>query len=420
MGAKAGRGRWIGPLAAGFIGLFVGFSFLAPWSQITLLWRYQLWKSLNPDSNLNDVKRNVPNFHFRVHAEVEFDGEPITFDEIVACRGFSIGPKRNPYRGYTLSADGLGRRLADGGALFMRMPRVCSYANRQVRKLKEGDGSGKRLEEVQVPHNHLPYFFWIDDADSPTVAEGYVSEVYFEQPYARMRIKYLEVGPFSWGVPDGRRLLDDSVDSQHPLSIFTLRKQPRFRDDPRLDIDWAGYVVFPIREKEWQRSPTFAKALHGYKPEDGLYSVPAAVRDTGLPELIREEYAAGLSSITAAKRSQMLARSGFGLARYNGKASAGDDAEGSGDGLLLDHIDEEFHLALRRVEEVVPMDCVGGHCEVLEGRRGYYRFQLGQTDTRNPMNTVVFKGAEIKVTSEADLLYDPATRMLWLVSKEAI
>ena len=418
MSGKAGRGRWAGPVAIGFVGLFVGFFVLAPWSQFTLFWDYQLLHSWNPNSNLNDVERNVPSFHFRVYAEVEFDGEPIIFDEVVTCRGFSTGPERNPYRGYILSAEGLGRRLADGGALFMRMPRVCRYVNSYVRKFREGDRGGKRLEEVRVPQNHLPYFFWTDDVDSPTAAEGYVSEIYFKQPYARLRIKDLEIGPFSWDVPTGRQLLDDSVDSRRPLSIFTLRKQPRFRGDHRLEIDWTGYAVFPIREKEWQRSPAFAAALRGLEPDNGLYSVPAAVRDAGLPELVREEYAAGLSSRTAAKRHQLLVRSGIGLARYDVKASGG--AEGAGHGLLLDQVDEAFHLALRRVEEAVPMDCIRGRCEVLEGRQGYYRLQLRLADSQGQVNTIVFKGTEIRANSQAELLYDPATRTLWLVSKVAI
>ena len=197
-----------------------------------------------------------PTFYFRVYADVAFDGEPVVFDEILACRGFGfqiLGEA--PNRGYKLSASGLGRRLSDGGGLFMSAPSPCGFVNRYINQYRKGHERGRPLEKIEAPDNYLPYFFWADNAESPTVMEGYIWEIYYDQPYARLKVNEVKTGPFSDRVPKGRTLLDDEVVDQNPLNIFTLRKQTRFRGDPRL-VDWRGHALFPIREDEWRTSPT--------------------------------------------------------------------------------------------------------------------------------------------------------------------
>ena len=399
------RKFWIWSAAAGICGVFV-LLLSGGWSVLT--------------GGVDAEDGGGPTFYFRVYAEVEFDGEPVVFDEILACRGFTFQRAgAPPNRGYKLSAQGLGRRLQDGGGLFMSAPWPCGYVNRYLSKLKRGDKGGKPLEEIRAPENHLPYFFWADNADEPTVMEGYVSEIYFEQPYARLKVKGVSIGPFGWEVPSGRRLVDDYVDDQDPLNIFTLRQHPRFRGDSRL-VNWFGRGLFPIHEEEWRTSPTLVAALDGIRPQDGLYSVPAAIREAGYPEIEWPASSAGFSSKTSANRHQALIRPGNGLPRYGGEISLGTGAENPGHDMFVTTIRSDVFFALRRVEEVVPMDCVGNRCEVLEGRRGYYRFQLRRSGVPDPVDTIVYQGVEIGVEYGAGLFYDPKTRVLWLVADETI
>ena len=360
-----------------------------------------------------------PTFYFRVYADVAFDGEPVVFDEILACRGFGfqiLGEA--PNRGYKLSASGLGRRLSDGGGLFMSAPSPCGFVNRYINQYRRGHERGRPLEEIEAPDNYLPYFFWADDADSPTVMEGYISEIYYDQPYARLKVNEVRIGPFTDRVPKGRTLLDDEVADQDPLNIFTLREQTRFRGDARL-VGWRGHALFPIREEEWQTSPTLVAALDDIQPEDGLYNVPMAIQRSGLPEITRDGYLTGLSSKIAANRHQMLIASGGGLPRYGGDLSVGTGAEVPGHGLFVTAIHPDLFFALRRVEEIIPMDCVEKRCMVLEDRRGYYRFRLTRGGP-DPIDTIVYQGIEIGVWFGSGLIYDPKTKTLWLVGWESI
>ena len=161
-------------------------------------------------------------------------------------------------------------------------------------------------------------------------------------------------------------------------------------------------------------------ALDDIKPEDGIYNVSATIREAGFSEIEWPASWAGLSSLIAANRHQMLIRPGTGLPRYGGEVSIGTGAEDPGHGLLVTTIDKKLFFALRRVEEVVPMDCVGNRCEVLEDRRGYYRFQDRRSGVPDPVDTVVYQGVEIEVKYGAGLFYDPRARTLWLVEKETI
>ena len=361
-----------------------------------------------------------PTFYFRVYADVAFDGEPVVFDEILACRGFAYKSASGvPNRSYKLSAAALGRRLSDGGGLFMSAPSPCFFVNRYINQYRRGHERGRPLEEIEAPDNYLPYFFWADDADNPTVMEGYISEIYYDQPYARLKINEVKIGPFTDQVPDGRTVLDDYINDPNPMNVFTLRMHARFRSHPMRRANWYGHALFPIREDEWRTSPTLVAALNGIQPEDGLYNVPKDTREAGMGEIEWPASSAGLSSRVAANRHQMLIRPGSGVPRYHNELSVGTGADSPGHGLLTTTINPELFFALRRVEEVVPMDCAGNRCLVLQDRRGYYQFQLKKPGP-NPIDTVVYQGAEISVEYGLGMLYDPKTGMLWLISNETI
>ena len=360
-----------------------------------------------------------PTFYFRVYADVAFDGEPVVFDEILACRGVaskSASGVRN--RGYTLTASGMGRRLANGGGLFMRTPSPCFFVNRYINQYRRGHERGRPLAEIEAPDNYLPYFYWADDVDAPTVMEGYVSEIYYDQPYARLKINEIKIGPFTEQIPEGRRELGDDADSADPADTISLRRHARFGRGHDQGINWYGHALFPIQEDEWRTSPTLVAAFDRIRPEDGLHNIPQEIRRTGLSEISRDGYPAKLSSKGAANRLGMLIGSGKGLPRYRGELSVGTGAEVPGHG-LLDNIFPDLFFAMRRMEEVVPMDCVGNRCIVLEGRHGYYRFQLKRPGP-NPIDTVVYRGVEIRVEYGWGHFYDPKTRTLWLVSHETI
>ena len=405
MSKEPGNRVWIRSTVAGLFGIVVGL-LAGGWGFLLTGWAPFLVEDVFGRSPGAEGKTDPPLF-FRVFAQVEFDGEPVIFDEILRCDG--------------PSADGLGRRLRDGGALFMSAPQPCNTAKRLLRKMKQGRKGGRRLEEIQIPKNYLPYFFWADNADNPKVMEGYVSEIYFKQPYTRLKIKNVDIGPFTWRVPDGRQVLDDALYDQDPLNIFTLRYHPRFRGDHRRAINWTGHALFPIREDEWRTSPTLVAALEGIGPEHGLYNVPEAVREAGMTDISWQASSEGRSSMSAANRLQSMIRKGVGLPRYGGDIHIGIGADDPGHGVLGGPmIDKKLFFALRRVEEVVPMDCVGNRCEVLEDRRGYYRFKPDPVGAPDQVDTIVYQGVEIGVEYGAGLFYDPKTRVLWLVADETI
>ena len=405
MSDDPGTRVWIRSAIAGLSGIVLGL-LAGGWGHLLVSWMPFWIEDILGHAPRAERKMDPP-FFFRVFAEVEFDGEPVVFDEILKCGGPLAG--------------GLGQRLRDGGALFMSAPQACSTAKRLLRWSKEGREGGRRLEEIQIPKNYLPFFFWADNADNPKVMEGYVSEIYFEQPYARLEIKDIAIGPFTWQVPVGRQVLDDVLYDQDPLNAFTLLYRPRFRGDHRRAVNWAGHALFPIHEKEWRTSPTLVAALESIKPQDGLYTLPKALSAAGLPEITREGFPAGLSSISAANRLQSVIRNGLGLPRYGGDIHIGTGADDPGHGILGGPLlDKDLYFALRRVEEVVPMDCVDDRCEVLEGRRGYYRFQPLPVDAPDQIDTVVYEGIEISVEYGQGVFYDPKTRTLWWIAKQAI
>lgn len=133
--------------------------------------------------------------HFRVVGEVEFEGERIVYDEVIQVRidvgyvstmGLVKGDNRRIFSRLWVK-----RVLRSGGVLFMEVP--------------DAAGLFADLEHPDQPHpprwtpsyiqhylrppaEFLPEFLWLDRASDPTVIEGYLSEAYYAQAAARLRV----------------------------------------------------------------------------------------------------------------------------------------------------------------------------------------------------------------------------------------
>ena len=102
-------------------------------------------------------------------------------------RAFACEPTISGYEfvqiNYRRDGDRLVKRLPSGAALVFGAPNICSDTYEWQRS-----SDGYFVPTIDLHPGYVPLAIWLDDADNPTRAELYVSEIYYEGPSPRIRI----------------------------------------------------------------------------------------------------------------------------------------------------------------------------------------------------------------------------------------
>jgi hypothetical protein len=132
--------------------------------------------------------------HFSIKGVVEFDGERIVYDEIIQIRtdvGFTsdMGQVRGDNR-TLMSRLWIIRPVRSGGVLVMEVPDAGGlWTDLEGHVPPQEKWTPQYVERyLRPPPEFLPEFYWFNDLENPTVAEGYISEAYYEEASARLKI----------------------------------------------------------------------------------------------------------------------------------------------------------------------------------------------------------------------------------------
>jgi hypothetical protein len=197
--------------------------------------------------------------HFRIVGTVEFEGERISYNEIVQIRislGMisTVGLKKGDNH-VGISRLWIARILKGGDALLMEVPDAAGLFT-DLERTSEPPDSGwteqYMRDYLRPPPEFLPAFFWVDDAKAPRVMEGYVSETYYQQSSARLRI----VEPIRIEFVPPTREADETAWQQ-------ARAEPHIElyKPGELSGAWSGIRILRINEDEWTQWPDVAPAI---------------------------------------------------------------------------------------------------------------------------------------------------------------
>jgi hypothetical protein len=212
------------------------------------------------------VWRGVQSQFYRIAGEVQYDGERILYDQVVENR-YEVGRRRNSkqiertgpmapgYGPYTLAYP-----LKDGGALLLTLPFTLDLWN-------ENEPFGR--EPHLPPAEFLPALAWVDDLQSPTVKESYVSEAYFSQQKARLKI----VRPFRLEPLAPSKELEDQAAAQRAAA-------PSVSEAAESNPD--GIALYSASREQWSGSPEVAAFLQS-PPEGEIIVLPAELWQSLLP-----------------------------------------------------------------------------------------------------------------------------------------
>ncbi len=181
------RGRWttrtiVGGLL-GCVALFAGGYYLyVAWTETKQ--REAMLKTPRIDDPLRHEVLG-PSLYYRFVYDGLFEGQRIEIKQLIECRpylsssGKSLRYERRP--NFT------GQRLADGSAIYFKLPDLCG--GRFRRMIGKRDGRPQYDWKVVEPVEVLPLTFWIDNVDKPTLVEVYAAPGYYREPEARLEFK---------------------------------------------------------------------------------------------------------------------------------------------------------------------------------------------------------------------------------------
>lgn len=199
--------------------------------------------------------------HFRLVGEVEFDGERIAYDEIIEYRVVlgkisTMGLEKGDNR-VGMSRLWIARTLASGSALLMEVPDAAGlFADfeRIDEPAKPAWTPASIRDFMRPPPEFLPLFVSVDRADAPSVMEAYVSDAYYRQAHARLRI----VDPIRIEfVPPTQEAHDTAWAQAHAEPHIDLY------DPGELSDAWSGLRVLKIGREDWSRWPDVEPAISG-------------------------------------------------------------------------------------------------------------------------------------------------------------
>ncbi len=352
-----------------------------------------------------------PRFFYRVKADVIFDGSPYTIDEWIACNTKTFySPSSGEHWGYYRSVQAVGVRTADGGALFVRTPDLCRPIWARHKALEAGEPDTPPLSEVGAPANHLPEFFWFDDADSPTQVEAYLSEIYYMRPDRRLTIEDVAFGSAALEPPAGVEVVDFGTKIPDPFDPCELIRPYAINYPLEVrakHLCFGGYGAFPYVEEEWQLSPGLV-AFVEEAPDDRLTPVTLEFwREHGVKSETIIEHLDRPSLYDIDGQLGTAYRSGFGIPRLE-ETEAGNCAS------MLAPVSGDTCRNLRRFDMVLPILCEDTRCTLIEGEPGVYFFRYYPRPF--PPKVLDVRGQDIPLPyGEAAGWYDPSTRTFWWV-----
>ena len=141
----------------------------------------------------NDIVwRGTRSEFYRLTGEVQYGDEHIVYDQTVESK-YTIGRRRNSdkitrtgpeiHEPYVLL-----HRLKDGSALLLRLPSAYGLWD-DVESYDKGQYTPEEIARKFRPLEEcLPEIAWVDDPDTPTIKERYLSEAYYAQTNTRLKI----------------------------------------------------------------------------------------------------------------------------------------------------------------------------------------------------------------------------------------
>jgi hypothetical protein len=203
--------------------------------------------------------------HFRIVGEVEFEGERISYNEIIQVRIklgtiSTMGLKKGDNRS-GMSRLWIARTLKGAGALLMEVPDGGGLFTdlERVDQPREPHRTQEQINQyLRPPPEFLPVFFWVDHVTRPSAMEAYVSEAYYKQPNARLRI----VQPIRIEFVPPTKEADEIAWAQAHAEPHVNVYEPGEMNDA-----WNGFRLLKVSRHEWTQwpdvAPVIANALEG-------------------------------------------------------------------------------------------------------------------------------------------------------------
>lgn len=229
------------------------------------------------DRSADVAKIEARRDYFRIVGEAEFDGERISYNEIIQVRTdigviSTMGLVKGDNRIY-MSRLWVTRLLKDGSALIMEVPEAWGLFGDLERTDGQMDPSWTPAhirDYMRPPPEILPEFYWADRATDPTSVEAYVSEAYYAQPRARLKVLAPFKIEFVPSSPDAEATAIAQKNSEPPLPLG---------EDGR--VDWAAPLAIAIEKADWSKLDEVSTAVQDNAGTDfALPSpLPSALRD---------------------------------------------------------------------------------------------------------------------------------------------
>lgn len=388
-------------------------------------------------------EKEQPEFYYHLVADVEFDGEHLVYDEYILCEAFLIKrPGQANNRGYRVSSVAMGKRLDKGGGLFLVPPQACGEGNRVWNENQEKDNSTEidmqsSFSKIELPDNILPFFYWSDDADRPTILEGYNSESYFDQSYSRLKINKVFIGDYTLTLPEGAVFHDDQVTLPDPMSpSFVKAKNSIFSNQERefysstTGFGWRSYSLHPIFEEEWRTSPPYVEFINQLKGSNEIVVIPRPIYAEGEKQITRGDLSDPshkVFSSLSAKRANFPIIREFGIPRLKGYPNKDQIYPGHQLGLVSKGASIEISRipGLKRIDETYSLQCDVTFCELKEPLLGVeYFYKNTRKPGENYVRTIKYDEKEIPITnvnqSVFTVFYDPKTKIIWVFESSGI
>lgn len=236
------------------------------------MWLIEGFVLKNPysDSFLK-TKMLGPSYYYRFTFNGMFDGEPLSVNRLVECRPFvaSGGIGAGTHLMYQRFPEFAGKRLDDGAAVYFMLPDFCQ------RNLRAGQWLVSETTEV------VPFGFWIDNLEKPTVIEAYASVAYYEDPDARLTMDVGQVEFFEAGFAPQEQM-EPAIKVPAPWSRWhsSMGQRPP---------PWRGWQLVPA-DDSLRDVLSQARPIEGTPGRFELYHLKPGVRDKYAYEIARGRY----------------------------------------------------------------------------------------------------------------------------------